>query len=287
MKSPTVDSAKSRGVLALMVVGGFLIVLIILSTMESWMAWPPVAKCGTEACKEGREWISAGVTLLVVLGGLYQYQKAQLWKRSEFVAAEMKAFFSDPEVRKATTMIDWAVRRINLFNTPDPDQSKWPVVSREMQCRALLPHSVIPDKTESEAAADFGNISGSPRLFTLQEAAIRDSYDRLLDGLERFASYIETRLVTRKDLEPYLGYWIRDIASTGEDEIEVRWTFLLFVYIDFYRFAGVQKLFRLNGVDVAFGSRRFDQTRAQMTDQGLVALLDDALKKRHEQSDLS
>jgi hypothetical protein len=287
MKNPAASIARGRGMLALLVLGGLLTVVVILSTMESWMAWPPVAKCGTEPCKEGREWISAGVTLLVLLGGLYQYQKAQLWKRSEFVAGQMRAFFSVPEVRKATTMIDWAVRRINLFNTPDPDQSKWPVVSREMQCRALLPHTIIPDKTESEAAAGSETISASPRLFTLQEAAIRDSYDRLLDGLERFASYIQTRLVTKEDLEPYLGYWIRDIASDGEDEIEVCWTFILFVYIDFYDFSGVQKLFRLNGADIAFSSERFNQVQAQMTDQGLVALLDDALRKRHKQDGAS
>jgi hypothetical protein len=271
---------NGRGMMALLVVGGLLIVVLILSTMQSWLAWPPVAKCGTDPCKEGREWISAGVTLLVLLGGLYQYRKAQLWKRSEFVAAQMKAFFSDPEVRKATTMIDWAIRRINLFDTRDEDQSKWPVVSREMQCRALLPHTVLPDRSDGEAATAAESIAGSAPQFTLQEAAIRDSYDRLLDGLERFASYIETRLVTREDLEPYLGYWIRDIASDGEDETEKRWTFLLFVYIEFYGFSGVQKLFRLNGVDVAFGSERFKQAQAQMPDQVLATLLVEALTRK-------
>jgi hypothetical protein len=275
---------KGRGLLILVVGAGILIVAAIHTMIDWYGGWPPVAKCGDETCTEGREWVSNGVTLLVILGGLYQYVKAQLWKRSEFVAAEMKAFFADPEVRKATIMIDWAVRRINLFNTLDPDQTKWPVVSREQQCQALLPHVIIPDRADGQSDVDSGIISGSQRKFTLAEAAMRDAYDRLLDGLERVSSYLETRLVTKEDLEPYLGYWVNDIASDGEDQIEKQWTYVLFVYVDFYGFSGVQKLSKLFGADISFGAERFQRARDAVSDKDLVTLLDDALRRRHGQA---
>lgn len=278
------DRVKGRGLVILSFFVGVLIVVTIVTMMDWHGGWPPVAKCEGEKCKEAREWASTGVTLLVILGGLHQYVKAQLWKRAEFVAAEMKAFFADPEVRKATTMIDWAVRRINLFNTPDPDQTKWPIVSREQQCQALLPHVIIPDRADGQSDAGSGIISGSQRRFTLAEAAMRDAYDRLLDGLERFSSYLETRLVTKKDLEPYLGYWINDMVSDGADQVESQWTYVLFVYIDFYDFSGVQKLFKLFGADIAFGSERFRQVSNAVNYEGLVTKLENALRSKHSQT---
>jgi hypothetical protein len=113
---------------------------------------------------------------------------------------------------------------------------------------------------------------------------MRDAYDRLLDGLERFSSYLETRLVTKEDLKPYLGYWIKDIASDGADQVEKQWTYVLFAYIDFYDFSGVQNLFRLFGADIAFGSERFRHARDAVGNAGLVTLLEDALSSKHHQA---
>ena len=42
-------------------------------------AWPPKVICAEDSCKEAREWIAYSVTVLVLLGGLYQYWRAQLW----------------------------------------------------------------------------------------------------------------------------------------------------------------------------------------------------------------
>jgi hypothetical protein len=266
----------------LIAAGAGLVVLAIGSLMKPWNGWPPSATCGTEACKEAREWMSSGVTLIVLLAGLYQYRKAQLWKRAEFVAAEMKAFFSDAEVRRATTMIDWGIRKINLFSSLNTDQTSWPTVTREMQCRALSPHVLISDVATDTMHPPTEVISGAKQGFSLVEAAIRDSYDGLLDGLERFSSYLEAGLLSKDDLEPYLGYWIRDIASDGEDATEKLWTAMLFVYIDFYDFSGVQKLFRLYGSDIGYESDRLNGALKAIGNLGAAETLSKILKEHHE-----
>ena len=44
--------------------------------------------------------------------GSDQYEKEQKWKRSEFVAREIKEFRSDPTVQKVMMMLDWDIRDI-------------------------------------------------------------------------------------------------------------------------------------------------------------------------------
>lgn len=46
--------------------------------------------------------------------GLFQYRKAQRWKRAEFLANEMKDFLANPRVEKALLLIDWTWRTIHL-----------------------------------------------------------------------------------------------------------------------------------------------------------------------------
>jgi hypothetical protein len=108
-------------------------VLLVFTGIGSLLiaAWPPRAICTEHDCKEAREWIASSVTLLVLLGGLYQYRRSQLWKRAEFIAGEMKVFFADSD------------------------------------------------------------LAG----YTPKEVAIRDAYDALLDGLERFSGFLKTGLI--------------------------------------------------------------------------------------------
>jgi hypothetical protein len=237
--------------------------------------WPPAAVCHNKACKEAREWIVSSITVLVILGGLYQYLRSQVWKRAEFVAAQMSAFFCQHYVRNATLMIDWTRRRIDLFDQPR-DRRKWPIVTRALQNRALLPHTVASKVPKIDNASQAGAASGLTDVEALEsalildveadsrraeysatEAAIRDSYDAFLDGLETFAGYISTGLVRAQDLQPYLGYWIKDIVSKTPDREEDAWTCSLLSYIAFYRYEGVQALFHAFRCDIHHGSELF------------------------------
>src|SRR5712691_11440775 len=67
-------------------------------------------------------WLTMGGLLgtgAALIFGYLQYQKADRWKRAEFLAKEMKDFFGDPDVQNVLLMIDWSPRRVNLFRIAD------------------------------------------------------------------------------------------------------------------------------------------------------------------------
>jgi hypothetical protein len=53
-------------------------------------------------------------TGVAFVAGLVEYAGAQRWKRSEWVAQEMRQFFGDEAVRRALLMIDWGEREITF-----------------------------------------------------------------------------------------------------------------------------------------------------------------------------
>jgi len=205
--------------------------------------------------------------------GLIQYGQAQQWKRAEFIAAEMKEFNGNSSVRKALTMIDWSSRSVDLFDYGDAKRESWVPVDRPLQILALRPHKVA-NRAEAQHARDTGDRSpeqvahsdhasdlettdASQRGFTVQQAAIRDCYDALLDGLERFSSFLDSRLIEVQGLKPYLSYWIDDIAAPTQDLDDAAWTFGLLAYIHYYGFSGVQRLFKAFGHDIRPVSQLF------------------------------
>jgi hypothetical protein len=160
--------------------------------------------------------------------GLAQYRRAQQWKRAEWVAQEMKQLFSDPTVQAALLMIDWGSRQILLYPEREKIEDRYVQLTNEMVARALMPHE------KRQGSEKFTNL----------EADIRAAFDRALDGLERFHSYVATGLVKISDLQPYLKYWavnlIRDqYGALGEDRIAT-----LIGYMDKYGFDGAHKLLR-------------------------------------------
>jgi hypothetical protein len=139
--------------------------------------------------------------LLILLGaataflvGLAQYRRAQHWKRVEWVAQEMKSLFGDPVVQAALLMIDWGSRRVPLYPDRQAESDRSVRLTNEIVAGALMFHDDRPE--------GFSDV----------ESDIRAAFDRFLDGLERFHSYVETGLVTLSDLRPYLSYWAVNIC---------------------------------------------------------------------------
>lgn len=220
--------------------------------------------------------LGAGAAFIV---GLMQYRKGEHWKRTEFLATQMKEFFADPVIQNVLTMVDWGPRRIDLFLTGNP--AKFILVSRTTQVLALLPHTLLPryqnDGTGGEAATD-----AAPARFTPEDAKdwkidwgrmtnygptgarIRDSYDRFLDGLERFGAYVKTDLIAKQDLEHFLEYWINDIVADSQDEDEAAWTCSLLAYIHVYGYRKVQGLFETFGHDISPGGPIYQRHFAMM-----------------------
>jgi hypothetical protein len=166
--------------------------------------------------------VGAAIAFVV---GLLQYRKAQHWKRAEWVAQEMQAFFSDRRVLAALRMIDWGARRIELYPERDNPAERTIYVRDDELAKALQNHQDRPDG------------------FTEDEATIRDVFDHFLDRLERINSFVETRLVMVSDLRPYLRYWARNILNAREGDPSVDRLVQLRKYIRTYGYSGVEALF--------------------------------------------
>jgi hypothetical protein len=94
-----------------------------------------------------------------------------------------------------------------------------------------------------------------------------------LDGLDRFGNYVSGSLLTRADLEPYLTYWVKDIASVTCDGDDALWTLYLLAYIEFYSFVGAQSLFRSFGYDITLKGPLVKTLVDQRPDKAQVANL--------------
>ena len=134
--------------------------------------------------------VGAAVAFVV---SLLQYRKAQQWKRAEWVAREMKAFLDAPLTQAALHMIDYPDRRVLLYPDREHAEDRYQEVTDQIVRDALRRH----DET---------------RPFTDAEVAIRDAVDSFLDGLERLDSYVQARLVSDRDVQPYVGYWAARIV---------------------------------------------------------------------------
>jgi hypothetical protein len=111
--------------------------------------------------------------------------------------------------------------------------------------------------------------------FRPHEGLIRDCYDALLDGLERFGGHVRSGLVSATELRPYLGYWIDDIASPAKSREDARWNAVLLAYIAYYRFDGVIALFSACGYDIRFDGPIAKGFLGQMHDEPFGSTLRD------------
>jgi hypothetical protein len=173
-------------------------------------------------------------------------------------------------------MIDYSPRRVNLFHQSEEAAAKYPVVCRAMQVLALLPHTMLNSCTGSDrqTRTTMRDSLGRELLswkekegYSAEEVRIRDAYDELLDGLERFASNMKAGLVTRKQLNPYLKYWVQDIAEFTKDKEDALWTCAFMVYVQFYGFRHVQWLFKKYGSKISVDSKLFNKQAALIADE--------------------
>jgi len=230
--------------------------------------------------------LAFGGTVWALVFGFRQYIRAEKWKRAEFLAKEMKEFFANDKISTALLLSDWGNRHIRLRALTNPGDSTLTNVTRQMQIAALLPHSVVEktlgsdteapsDERESADQAEAQSEGDEPRLrrFTREQAIIRDCYDAYLDGLERFGSYLSTKLVTVEDLKPYLNYWIEDLVSPTTDLDDATWAACVITYANFYRFDGVRHLFEEFGHDIGPDSNIYLDFVRLIPDQALAEKL--------------
>ena len=229
---------------------------------------------------EFKEWvpvIGLGSTLFGAGLAFKGFWRTEQWKRAEFLAREMKEFFASPRVQSALTMIDWSARRVRLLEATATEDGRV-LVTRGMQIRALLPHTLIDLAGGSDQEASAEGPDSELAHFTPAQAAIRDCYDTLLDGLERFSSYMKTDLVTAEELKPYIGYWVHDIAVETDDSEDAAWSAVLLTYIHFYGYQGVRALFTGFGRPIEPTGTVYTRFLEKMNDPDLAAKLAHAAK---------
>lgn len=164
------------------------------------------------------------LAFLGLLKALFEYTKAQKWKKAEFLAKEMKEFFADVDVKNATLMLDW--NEIEIHTNCDQ-------------------HFLFTDNLLKEALKHH-----KERTFPGELATVRQIFDNFLFKLGMFQSYIESNLVSKKDLEPYLKYWIEIIADPqkmrkNDEDIKQLWKF-----INNYEYEAIVKLFKNFGYNI-------------------------------------
>jgi hypothetical protein len=216
--------------------------------------------------------LGLGGTLVAAIIAVRTFLRTEQWKRAEFLAREMKEFFANRRVQNALTLIDWGSRGVPLLDESAADKGRVHV-TRELQVHALLPHTLLNEGVGSDVAQTSADTASSVTRYTPAESAIRDSYDAFLDGLERFSSYVQTGLIDVAELRPYLEYWIDDIHAPAKDEEDAAWSAALLTYIHFYRFAGVQWLFRTFNRSIDPSQATYHGFLTKMRDQTLAAKL--------------
>lgn len=238
---------------------------------------------GPELSRETKLALGPMVISLLGFGGalsafgfaLYQFRRAEQWKRAEFIANEIKAMEAERLVQNTQTMIDWGHRRINLFALTEPKHSDYIEVTREMQWQALLPHPVKQLYNEDQAS---NNPHRDTATFTSIEARIRDNYDFYLTRLDRLATFVKSGLFTAAELEPFISYWIEVISKAENSEKDGPWRAALLTYINYYNYAGVLHLFECYGKNIRPNGTLFQEVlRAQPNRklaQRLLAALD-------------
>ncbi|MEI6949619.1 hypothetical protein V9K67_20700 [Paraflavisolibacter sp. H34] len=166
------------------------------------------------------------LTLIVGAIGLFkaliEYTKAQRWKKAEFLAKEVKEFFADNDVQRALLMLDWSIVDIPLFENEIEDKKKFSF-NDLMLVTALRHHNET--------------------YFTDEETIIRQTFDEFLFKLGMFQNYIDSKLITKKDIEPYLSYWINLIGNIDLERKDEQCFRQLWRFINYYDYKPVIKLF--------------------------------------------
>lgn len=169
-------------------------------------------------------WIGIVTVALAVAGffiGLGQYKEGQRWKRTEFLAEEMKDFRQDAKVQTALLLLDW--RQLRAGDLPEAAAGPGDLVGDDDLAGALVPHE--------EKGGHF----------TEREYWLRGVFDALFDRLERYAHYVDNGLIDVEDLSPYLGYWLANLAGQGETSKRGALLGSIHRYIDAY-FDDVRRL---------------------------------------------
>ncbi|HEY9664920.1 MAG TPA: hypothetical protein V6C65_41300, partial [Allocoleopsis sp.] len=160
-------------------------------------------------------WLLAIGTLVGALAigfGVSRYSQNSNWSRIEFLRKAVKEFEQDPDIWRALKILDFEEYRD--YEIIYRDQKVTFQVDNELLCAALASHKVR--KARKEEIDDLqakGRLSDKMLENYQIETAIRDWFNKMLNGLEHFGYFVESGMFTANEIRPWMIYWIRLIAD--------------------------------------------------------------------------
>jgi hypothetical protein len=144
-------------------------------------------------------------------------RQAQVWKKAEFLANQVKDFFGDETVARMIDMLEWDEREIEFprrgtvlcfHDEVDAEQARNQEKLRtkffDKNRYVILSRALQPDDDVSH--------------FTELEAQVRGDLDWFLFRLGQFQHMILSGLFSYKEVEIHLGY-VLDLLSGGLDDV--------------------------------------------------------------------
>ena len=201
------------------------------------------------------QWLS-GIGLLLgggalCLGAVY-YIRHQRWQRTEFLRQVVKEFEQDLEIWNALKILDFEEYRDYALPAERSGLEHETIVFRasdRLLCNALASHDQrARQKYQLNYSQDRDTLDAEAMRQYRIETALRDWFNKMLNGLEHFGYLLESGLFSVEELKPWLHYWIKLIGDPayrrpGASEFYDA----LYSYIHHSGFFGVQRLFEQFG----------------------------------------
>jgi hypothetical protein len=172
--------------------------------------------------------ISRVIGIVITVIGLWytvlQYLASEKWKRAEFVVQQVKNF---GEV-DCTKLIDQALDYTETTHYKYRDT--YVDIDKDKFNKAL-------DTTDGEYV---GNA-----------LILRNAFDCYFDNLSLFNRYIKSKVMTFKEIKPYLEYYVKIIADTNNVRIDKQSRKQLWIYLNKYDFVDVKELCCLYGYNIS------------------------------------
>jgi hypothetical protein len=160
--------------------------------------------------------ITATAGLFVFFRGIFLFRNAQRWKKSEFLANEMKAFFDHPDIKIILQILDYAVTTIPLPAKIKSTNTEYTVSHADLQW-ILIPHTSQDPNIKSEIVAYMGNHYPQDALntvrFSPEQQYVRDLFDYFFMRFTLLKIHEKNKLFSYKELAPYLEYYINILYS--------------------------------------------------------------------------
>jgi len=139
--------------------------------------------------------VSAACAILVFGFGIYQYGSSENWKRSEFVAAQIKEYNADRINQSVLLMMDYDPAHVELFPEKTNSTERYVDVQFEVLISAITKEN----------------------KFTPVEMQIRQYFEHFLTSLSRFNYFITSGAIEPKELCADFGYPIELLTGTARD----------------------------------------------------------------------